>query len=319
METYESIRQWKNQYISSYIDTSVSLNDFHDQVMLKVLEVAKGKMKMDSPPCSFSWFITGSGGRLEQGLISDQDHGIVYEVSNQINDLYFKELGEEIAFGLDFVGYPYCNGNIMSSNPIWCKSLKDWETQLVDWMENESWEVIRYLQIFFDARVLFGNTYYIHHLKSVIFDFKQHHPKILKRFAANMKHAKNVIGPFGQIIVEPHGVYQGCINLKYSAFIPYVNSIRLLSIKENIYETSTLDRMGKLVKKEEYTSLLKNCEGHFSNLIKYRMSLLNASTYDDTHYLNIKNLSKEQRKEIKQILKDGKRLHDAVISMNFIG
>lgn len=131
-----------------------------------------------------------------------------------------------------------------------------------------------------------------------------------------MKHTKNVIGPFGQIIVEPHGIYQGCINLKYSAFIPYVNSIRLLSIKENIYETSTLDRMGKLVKKEKYASLLKNCEGYFSNLIKFRMSRLNTSTYDDTHYLNIKNLSKEQRKEIKQILKDGKRLHDEVISMN---
>lgn len=314
METYESIKLWKDRYISSYLDTNLSLNEFHDQVMLKVLEVAKSKMKVNNPPCSFSWFITGSGGRFEQGIISDQDHGIIYEISTLENDLYFKSLGEELSYGLDFVGYPYCKGQIMPSNSIWCKSIAEWEKQIVYWLEDESWKSIRYLQIFFDARVLYGISSYVQHLKSIIFQYERKHKNLLIRLVENMKHMRDVIGPMGQIVVEQYGIYQGCVNLKYAAFIPYVNSIRILSIKEGIYETTTLDRMSILAQMEEYRLLLRNSEWYFTNLIQYRIKLIKSSNYDDSHYLEIKNLTREQRKEVKTILKDGKRVHAKVIS-----
>lgn len=314
METYEEIREWKDNNISNFLQTSASLNDFHDQVMLKVLNVAIQSMNQKAP-CEFTWFITGSGGRYEQGIISDQDHGIVYEISNPENDSYFQKLGEEISFGMDCVGYPYCNGKIMSSNPIWCKSFQNWEIQLGQWMKDETWQSIRYLQIFYDARLLFGNGNYINQLKIMIYQFQAEHPYLLQRFVANMKHLKNVIGPMGQILVEQHGVYQGCVNLKYTAFLPYVNSIRLLSIKEGIFETSTIERIRRLMEIDDYKELLHDCDRNFSKLTEYRLSLFQAENYDDTHYLNIKNLSKDERKEVKRILKDGKRLHDEVMEL----
>jgi len=315
LETYETIKEWKNANISSFLTNNVSLNTFHDQVMQRVFDVAKGNMKRKEAPCQFTWFITGSGGRFEQGLISDQDHGIVYESASLENDLYFKELGEELAYGLDVVGYPYCTGNIMSSNPVWCKSLKGWEQQLSNWMMEESWESIRYLQIFYDARALFGNEEYIPQLKSYIYHYQLEHPSLLSRFVANVKHFKNAIGPMGQILVEQHGTYQGSINLKYAAFLPYVNSVRLLSIKEGLKETSTLGRIKCLQGKAAYEEVLEYSEENFSSLMNYRLTLFQVNEYDDTHYLNIKNLTKEQKKEIKRILKGGKKLHDAVIEI----
>ncbi|MFC7684823.1 DUF294 nucleotidyltransferase-like domain-containing protein [Ureibacillus sp. GCM10028918] len=315
METYQSIKDWKDAHISSFLANNVSLNTFHDQVMLKVLEVAKEKSKQKKAPCSYTWFITGSGGRFEQGLISDQDHGIIYEQSTPENDIFFKELGEELSYGLDFVGYPYCNGNIMSSNPIWCKSYKEWEAQLYKWMEDESWESIRYLQIFYDARALFGNKEDIKQLKTMIYQYQKEHPSLLRRFMENVKHLKNSIGPMGQILVEQHGNYQGYINLKYAAFLPYVNSVRLLSIKEGLCETATLERIKGLQGKGEYETLLTYSNESFSLLMNYRLSLFHVKEYDDTHYLNIKSLTKEQKKEIKQILKGGKKLHDAVMEL----
>lgn len=313
--TYESIKEWKNANISFFITNNVSLNTFHDEVMLKVLEIAKERMEEKKVPCNFTWFITGSGGRFEQGLISDQDHGIIYEQSTPENDLFFKLLGEELSKGLDAVGYPYCTGDIMSSNPIWCKSYKDWKKQISKWMEDESWESIRYLQIFYDARVLYGQPSYIKQLKASIYQYQKEHPLLLRRFMENVKHLKNAIGPMGQILVEQHGSYKGYINLKYAAFLPYVNSIRLLSIKEGLYETSTLERIKELQEKVEYEDLLKCIHRHFSELMNYRLNLLHVSEYDDTHYLNIKTLAKEQRKEIKKILRNGKKLHDAVIEV----
>lgn len=313
MKSYEAIREWKDHHIFNHIDDTIALNAFHDQVMLQVLRVAKGKM--EDSPCDFSWFITGSGGRYEQGVISDQDHGIVYEGSSDEHAKYFQRLGEEISYGLHIAGYPYCLGKVMSSNHLWCRSLLSWQNQIQSWLEDDSWEAIRYLQIFFDARVLYANQEYIQQLKSQIFDFHLVQPSHLRRFTSNVMHLKSGIGPIGQILVERHGMYQGCVNLKYAAFLPYVNAVRLLAIKERIYETSTLGRMKKLIQQKGYENLLGECEESFSNLLMYRLSLSKVETYLDTHYINIENLTKEKRRDIKRIIKNGKKLHDEVIEM----
>ena len=201
--------------------------------------------------------MTGSGGRLEQGFISDQDHGLIFEEDTVECNNYFLALGEELTNGLAFVGYPYCKGKIMSSNPIWCKSINAWEKQLLSWMESESFEAIRYLQIFYDARIVEGKVNFISRLKSFIHEYHSKHPNLIKRYIANIKHVKNVIGPFGQILVERYGTYQGNIDLKYSAFVPYVNAIRLLAMKEGIHETSTLSRMHKLNQNAKYVEYSK--------------------------------------------------------------
>lgn len=315
METYESIREWKELNITNFLDDIVSLNDFHDRVMLKVLEVASKKMEIGSAPCDFSWFITGSGGRLEQGLISDQDHGVIYEKSNAVNDLYFQVFGAEISKGLYEVGYPYCEGKVMSSNPMWCKSFDNWHVQLQEWVKDESWETIRYLQIFYDARVLQGKGEFMHQLKSFIYEYQLQYPILLSRFSANVEHVKNVIGPVGQLLVERHGLYHGCVNLKYSGFLPYVNAIRLLSIKEGVMETSTLARMNKLIKMHKYRDLLKYSDRNFVDLLTYRLSLSQVDSYSDTHYLHIEELNKTEQKDIKRIIKGGIKLHREVIAM----
>ncbi|UQX56725.1 DUF294 nucleotidyltransferase-like domain-containing protein [Cytobacillus pseudoceanisediminis] len=65
-------------------------------------------------------------------------------------------------------GYPYCEGNVMSSNPLWCKSLSKWKRQIQAWMQEESLQTIRNLHIFYDSRVLAGQEEYIGELKSSI-------------------------------------------------------------------------------------------------------------------------------------------------------
>ena len=106
----------------------------------------------------------------------------------------------------------------------------------------------------------------------------------------------------------------GMHRLKYAAFLPYVNAVRLLSIKEGIFETSTLGRMEKLKQLDDYSMMLRHSEEDFINLLKYRLSLSKAENYADTHYLKVEQLSKHERKELKQILKDGKQFHEQVLA-----
>lgn len=315
IHSYETIKEWKDENIHLYLSDSFRLNEFHDKVMDKVFELAIHRLNKGNPPCEFAWFITGSGGRFEQGLISDQDHGLIYQASNEETDLFFRELGKEISTGLHEVGYPYCQGNVMSSNPLWCKSFNDWKNQLLSWMEEGSWETVRNLQIFYDARVLQGNEFYVQDLKQFIYDYHTENPVLLKRFMENVMHIKNGIGPLGQLIVEENGVHEGAINLKYTAFLPYVNAIRILAIKEGIYETSTIDRINRLVRINGYGAVLRESKNQFLVLLKYRNSLYRAKSYDDAHYLKVKQLNRVERKEIKRIIKGGKRLHQYVCSL----
>jgi len=311
-DSYESIRKWKEANINKYAVDTFSLNQFHDLIMNKVFETALSILNMGNPPCDFCWFISGSGGRLEQGFISDQDHGIIFDISSKENESYFLELGKEISYGLYVVGYPYCKGKIMSSNPMWCKSIDDWLEQLYNWMEEKSLESIRYLQIFYDARCLYGKEEFVQQLKASIFEYQRQNPVLLKRLMESVMHIKNSIGPFGQIITVVYGKYQDSIDLKYSAFLPYVNAIRLLAIKEGIYITSTLGRIEALLQRNDYTEELFSSKAHFQKLLDYRLFLVKGSFYEDTHFLNVRNLGKKDRKELKQILKDGKRLHQYV-------
>lgn len=309
-QSYESINNWKVTQIPLHQYDPHSLNVFHDTVMQHVFNLAMIRLNKGKPPCEFSWFITGSGGRFEQGLISDQDHGIIYEHSTPLAIDYFKALGNELSSGLNIAGYPYCEGKVMSSNPLWCKSYTEWETQLSHWMDEGSWSTIRHLQIFYDARLLVGNEYFVPSLKNFIHEFQKKNPSLMTRLLENVMHVKNAIGPLGQIIVEEKGTHTGSIDLKYSAFLPYVNAVRLLAIKEGIAETSTIDRFNRLIEINEYRHELSNYKLNFLKLLQYRLALFKQNdSYDDTHYLNIKEFSKDERKELKRILKDGKKFH----------
>ncbi|WP_066054993.1 DUF294 nucleotidyltransferase-like domain-containing protein [Robertmurraya korlensis] len=314
MSSYESIKLWKETHLAEHMSNSESLNKFHDEVMMKVFETASARMKSE-PPCSFVWFITGSGGRLEQGLISDQDHGIVFQQANQEASHYFSKLGNELSFGLQIVGYPLCEGKVMSSNPLWCQDAASWNKQVVSWMEESSWVSIRNLQIFYDARNLVGDIDLLYQLKEVIHEYCDSHPKFLGRLFENVKHVKKTIGPLGQIIVEEKGIHAGAIDLKYSAFIPYVNAVRLLAWKEGVFETSTIGRLRELNKLAKYEELSQYQE-NFSQLLQFRLDHLSlTSSYDDSHYLYVKKLSKDNQKLIKKILKDGKKLQQYVQRM----
>ncbi|MGG4491483.1 DUF294 nucleotidyltransferase-like domain-containing protein [Metabacillus idriensis] len=314
-ESYESIRSWKDEEIYKYTTDTQSLNQFHDKVMRAVFEVSLQKLKEEkgTPPSPFSWFVMGSAGRFEQGVISDQDHGMVYEKSGADTDQYFLAFGKEISLGLHLAGYPYCEGKVMSSNPVWCKTLGAFEEQLLKWMDEISFESMRYLQIFVDARVLAGEEAFIGHLKKVIHECRKKSPKLLKRFMDNIMHLKPSVGPLGQIFTESSGPYQGSLNLKQAAFLPYVNAVRILAIKEGVLAASTLERIDELSKDEFYRNELCEYKKSFVNLLQFRMSnLKRIKEYDDVHYLPIKQLGRAEKKEMKTILKNGKKLHHFV-------
>ncbi|MDP4104125.1 MAG: DUF294 nucleotidyltransferase-like domain-containing protein [Bacillota bacterium] len=302
--SYEDIKKYRDLKMNDYLHDHFLLNQFHDEIMMQVVWISLKKLEteMGPIPSPFSFFVMGSAGRFEQGIWSDQDHGIIYEEKDQRTKKYFLHLGSEISKGLNQAGYQYCHGDVMASNPSWCKSLLEWQQQISDWAEEKSWESIRNLLILTDSRTLYGEKQYIHKLKQFSF-MTVHNNKLLPQIYNNTLYFKKGIGVLGQFLAETHGNFSGQLNLKETAFIPFVNSVRFLAIKEKMFETSTLSRINQLpdeiFSKEEKEAY----RHHFSKLLKYRLLYGNHSDYEASHYLNIAKLSKVQRKEIKEIIK----------------
>ncbi len=308
-DIYSEIAEFRKVNITEAASDHFKLNQLHDGIVKQVVAVALKQISVQHgpPPSLFTFFVMGSAGRFEQSIWSDQDHGIIYLEQNDEVKSYFLTLGKEISKGLYHAGYPYCDGGVMSSNPFWCKSLPEWQQQLTKWVHESSWESIRYLSIFLDGRTLYGESIYIDTLKKHIYQ-TSNKGQLLSKSLSNTLHLKKGINVLGKLLVETHGPHAGSLNIKEIGLFPYVNAIRLFSIKEQMLETSTLVRLEKISECWLPSGDKLFLKQQFLKLLNYRLLFADHTNYDSNHYLPIKRLTKEQTKEVKEIIKNGAAL-----------
>ncbi|MFA9456584.1 DUF294 nucleotidyltransferase-like domain-containing protein [Halalkalibacter sp. AB-rgal2] len=295
--------------IHDYTHTSASLQRSHDLIMKKAVSLALKRTEGEwgESPTHFTFFLMGSGARLEQAFWSDQDHGIIYEGESERHRDYFVLLGQNIVDALSQVGYEPCDGNVMASNRKWCMSLDEWKKQLTGWLKENRWESLRYTLTFFDSRVLTGEEKLLYELKGYLFSCIEEHPYLLKRFTENTGRLRKGTGLFNQLLVETKGKHQGLFDLKQIVLFPYVNGMRLLALKHQIYEPSTLERFEQL---PEVHQAIKHKQKSYERLLEKRIEWTkNVQEYDRVHHLSLKDISAEDQKQLKEWVREGHRLY----------
>ncbi|MGO4541239.1 DUF294 nucleotidyltransferase-like domain-containing protein [Paenibacillus sp. 2TAB19] len=299
------------------------LNEMHDAVISRAVALAEtqmARMGMGSPPVPYAYLLFGSGGRKEQTLSSDQDSGVVYEdpVSDSAKvKQYFKQLTDIVVGYLQTSGYPPCEGNVLSSNSEWCLSLSEWRAKLDHWFEEPAWESVRYLLIIADGRGVYGNQDLVDSLKDCFFTDMLNHPIIVRRMLENTMRHKVLLGVFGHLLKERYGEDAGSLDIKYGAYIPMVNSIRLMSIHRGIRETATLERIKRLAQ----TGLLQESDARqYEQAFRFflRLRLMTTEQMEDGYYANngkisSRKLTREMTDELKSSLRLGKKLQRLVM------
>lgn len=312
-EHYKDIRTYRDQKIKNLPSDSSILNEWHDDIMIRSVKqsIELHVSSHGPPPSPFCFFVMGSAGRKEQGVWSDQDHGIIYEQNTEEAKRYFVFLGKEISNGLAITGYPLCSGLVMASNPFWCRSREEWRKQADEWTSDASWESIRYLLTFLDGRCLFGEETYISDLKRTAYRFI-HEKQLINRILENTMHIKKAVNMLGHFLVETHGAYTGLLNIKDTGLFPYINAGRLLAISENLMATSTHMRLQELPPSILNEENKEKFSRQFLTLQKYRLQYGDHTDYESGHYLFINRLSKAEKKELKELIKDGQHLNEYV-------
>jgi CBS domain-containing protein len=311
--TYSDIKKIRDAEMSKVSFNHEQLNHLHDRIMLEVVKISISRIydQYGPSPSPFSFIVMGSAGRLEQAIWSDQDHGIIYQNESTDAKEYFLKMGKEISVGLFETGYEYCDGDVMASNPLWCQSLHEWQQKLTQWTNESSWESIRHLLIFIDGRSLFGEESFIKELKMMVYQLIQKN-HLLPRILDNTLHLKKGLGILGQLLVETHGAHTGSLNFKEKVLFPYVNAVRLLAIKENLLETSTISRIQKLPESALPIAEQTLIERYFIHTLNLRLRLGDHLNYDSGHYLALNKLTSSQKQELKDIIKFGTHFFQSI-------
>ncbi|GGK36568.1 hypothetical protein GCM10010965_31870 [Caldalkalibacillus thermarum] len=283
------------------------LNGDGDEDILSAVSQAVTAVKCTegTPPAAFAWFVMGSAGRGEHLPGSDQDHGLVYDQDDEEIQRYFLALGREISAQLEQKGFPLCIGQVMSSNPRWCRSLSGWDLQLQEWLMEGRWESLRYVLIFMDARTLVGDAQLVYDLRERVYSYCAQNPAILLRLWENTAWLKKGLGLFGQFLTEEKGPHAGAINLKETGLFPYINAARLLAIRESVHETSTVLRLERLYALALY-GWLETYQACFKRLMAYRQR---AGVTNHPGYIRVTDLSREEKKELKHLIRKGAELY----------
>jgi len=202
------------------------------------------------PPVPFAFIAMGSQGRQEQTLLTDQDNGILFAPGASDNPKeiknYFLSLGTRVCDGLNRAGYPFCRGQVMASNPRWCRSLPDWLSGFDEWIHKSEPQEIMELSIFFDFRTVYGDADLTHELHRYIHTTLLDEPAFFHHFAQNALMFKPPFRLLGNIYLSGGATeHSGEINLK-DAMMPIVSFSRLYALRHQINQTHTLERIEAL-------------------------------------------------------------------------
>lgn len=289
------------------------MNEYYDRLTRKIIAIVEKELEEEGfgpPPTEYCFINMGSGGRREQSLRTDLDNAIIFDEPKEITTdqarAYFLAFGRRVIEGLVLCGFKRCNGDVMASNPTWCRSLPEWMHTAKAWIEKPDPLNVRHLTIFLDFRPLAGRHYLAEQLREHIFDVFKKSPLASHLLAADELQYRQPLSFLGRFITKKDGPNKGEINLKASACVRVVDCVRLFALRHRITETSTWDRLDKLgslhiMKKEDIEFFQASYETMmFFRLRENLRKVLMGKEADN--YINPSKLTKMERSLLKDSL-----------------
>ena len=187
------------------------------------------------------FMVMGSEGRNEQIIKTDQDNALV--VRDGVDVEQYRPYMQQITEALISFGYPPCEGNIMCSNPFWCKTVKEYEKETGKWIEAPDMQNYMDLAIFFDAFAVAGDKELLIKLKDDLFN-KLHDKDVFMAYFAKATLTFDTPSTVANFMTKTHH-----IDIKKTGVFPIVQGIRSLALRERIRETTTVKRIKILQRK----------------------------------------------------------------------
>lgn len=280
-----------------------------DTIAIKVIE--KVISKLGEPPAKFAFMVTGSEGRKEQTLSTDQDNAIIYEdKANEHRELvraYFLEFAKQVSDQLNEIGFVYCKGGYMASNPQWTHSLSHWKRNYKSWMEDSLPESAIKFSTFFDCRYLYGDKTIIQELKEFLDEeLKQPVDRFFAFIAKNALQYKPPLTFFNNIRTQTIGTIE-VFDIK-NAMTPVVDLVRVYALQNRIFGENTGERLKALKEKgvfseNQFQELMHSYYYLMSMRLKNQANQIIQDKQQPNNYIDLKKITKIEQVTLKEIFK----------------
>lgn len=287
---------------------STIMTEINDQITIKALEIATKEMEANglNPPAGIEWcwLALGSLGRSEQLLRTDQDNALVFQNVDaselEAARTYFLEYAKIVTAILHEVGFDYCPGDMMASNPQWCLSLDEWKDQFSSWIFQPNPQALLLANVFFDYRPVYGAFHLADQIGQHIHQAVGEQTIFLGFLAKNALQNPPPLSFFRNFLVERSGEHKNEFDLKKRAMMPLSDAARVLTLEARLTGVNnTFRRFDKLATLEpQNKELFEQAADAYEIFMRYR-TLQGLKMKNAGRFFNPENLSKMERMNLR--------------------
>lgn len=187
-------------------------------------------------PTAYAWLALGSVAREEEGLGSDQDHGLV--VAEEGHDAWFAALADGVTEALERCGWPRCTGEVMATNPTWRMTPRDWRQRFAQWAHEPSSDAVLAVSTVLDMRHLAGDPA----LTAQVVAGRTSSPLLVGHLAAQAVRTRPPLGFFRNFVLEHEGEHRDTLDIK-RGISAVVQMGRVMALRAGSGAVGTLDRI----------------------------------------------------------------------------
>ncbi|MTB51066.1 DUF294 nucleotidyltransferase-like domain-containing protein [Lewinella sp. W8] len=306
-----SLRDRSERLLKVYLEREVSISfitsvmsSINDEITRKCIKFGLARMQADgmgNPPALFDWMTLGSQGREEQLLRTDQDNALIFEDVGKKRHAevkaWFLKLAGYVTEYLHEVGFDYCPGDMMASNPLWCLSVGGWKEQFSFWMNENTRENMLHTSIFFDYRGVWGDGSLPGKLTRHIFtELEGKSSRFLASLGLAALDNPSPLTFFRNFVVERSGEHKDQFDLKARAMRPLTDAARVLILEARKGQVNnTFRRYETLAELEpQNAELYREAADAYEVLIRLR-ALIGLERNDSGRFIKPEELTRTQR------------------------
>ena len=153
------------------VSISRAIASIHDAVTRRMIEFTH--QDLGRPPVPYTWLATGSFGRFEPFPSSDVDSAIVWEGPDDDPEIRraIAALAKHVLEGLGKCGFEPDTKGAVASNPLFARSVEEWERAARTWIEHPDRDRgLLLLSVVIESDAVWGSTAMADHLARAFVD-----------------------------------------------------------------------------------------------------------------------------------------------------